>query len=414
MASWSGGRPAVGDQPLGGRVEVVEDVLLVLAHAGAVPRPRPPRRRRAGWRSRRRRRPRPRRAPWRSSRASAGCRSRRSRRASSAAAGPGSFGRRDARTSAPWCRRRTCTPPAGRAPRVRRPCPGAVAHSDGLAGARVVAVDRRRRRRGRCSRTTPRGRPRGARRCRLTEPRPGSGTTSAECGSPVAQVVDGDLADRVPGPRRRAARRRSSSGAVEDRVALEHGLGVLGHEVGPVVGRRGRRASSRASRPRGRVAVGEDVDPAVAADLQRRCWRRRPPARPAGPAPRACDAVRSASHRSLRGAVPADAPTTATGRPSTPRRRSSSSCPARRRTPARPRAGSVPTRCSQTRRWILRLVRRAPAQAPAGVRSSRPRRRAARRRGSSAPGRSGRRPAAPVATSMTSSTDSSVPPSETW
>ena len=37
IASCAGVVQPVGDQPLGGGVEVVEDVLLVAAHAGAVP-----------------------------------------------------------------------------------------------------------------------------------------------------------------------------------------------------------------------------------------------------------------------------------------------------------------------------------------------------------------------------------------
>ena len=71
----------------------------------------------------------------------------------------------------------------------------------------------------------------------------------------------------------------------------------------------GSAGSSTASRPRGRVPVGEHVDPAVAADVQRGAARRRPPARRAASGDSSRPSDRSASHRSLRGAVPADAPT---------------------------------------------------------------------------------------------------------
>ncbi len=82
---------------------------------------------------------------------------------------------------------------------------------------------------------------------------------------PGPQVVDGELADRVPGPRHEQHRRRQLV-PVEDGETVEHRLVVLGDEVDPGVvrGLLGARDGDPVARG---VAVGHDVQPTVAADV---------------------------------------------------------------------------------------------------------------------------------------------------
>jgi hypothetical protein len=76
--------------------------------------------------------------------------------------------------------------------------------------------------------------------------------------------VDGDLTDRVAGP---ADEHDRPVQVVEDREVGQHGLGVLRDQVTPVLELGGGGVGHADPGARG-VAVGEDVQPAVAAELQ--------------------------------------------------------------------------------------------------------------------------------------------------
>ena len=184
-------------------------------------------------------------------------------------------------------------------------------------------------------------------------------------------------------------------GAVQDGEVLEHGLLVLRHQVDPVLVRRVGRVDDGQPAARG-VAVGRDVGPAVAADEERGV--------------RVDTALHLDERRLLRAArrtgrpgrrrcaAPCRSCTTprASARPRTGARRSSSSGPGRRRTPARPGPGRCRPGAARPGGGTSPRPR-AAAPGRAGARSSRPRRRPATRRGSSARGRSGRRRSRPVA-----------------
>ena len=73
--------------------------------------------------------------------------------------------------------------------------------------------------------------------------------------------MHGDLADGMPGPHHEQHRPRPP---VQDDVALQHRLGIGGHEVPPLFGPGARRVGDRDPAP-GRAGVGEHVQPAVPA-----------------------------------------------------------------------------------------------------------------------------------------------------
>ena len=264
------------------------------------------------------------------------------------------LGRATARASAPSCRRRRRSRPAGRHLRHLDGA-GRGRPQRGLPGARVVAVDRRRRHvvgvaepglvaalgplaePGDRPEARQRHRAAAARRC----------VSACTVISLIACRVQAHSSVPPSSGRRRPGRGRRGSRSPRARPRRPPATRSVQCSYVGSVGRR-----SRTSRPRGRVAVGEDVDAARRGRRAATCWRPRPPARRAASARSSRPSDRSASHRSLRGAVPAEAPIDQP--PAVHRHRDAvvvGLVQAVAEDLARRSRDRCPTRCSQTRRW---------------------------------------------------------------
>ena len=94
---------------------------------------------------------------------------------------------------------------------------------------------------------------------------------------PVSKIMAVDTSDRVVASDDQQ-HRLGQGVAVEDCPALEHGLGVFGNEVAPLVERPGARFGDENAAAWGLV-VGVGVDEAVASEVQGWSARQRPLAR---------------------------------------------------------------------------------------------------------------------------------------